>query len=88
MSNNLTKQDEFLIKEYESATQLTYHIDNLRNNLTSFYLVFAGAAAAGVAILVKGEAKSSLFGSMEGVIALLLLVLTIASSAKDRSRTT
>jgi hypothetical protein len=47
MSDNITRQDEFLLMEYESATALNNYIDELRNKLTGFYLTFAGVAVAG-----------------------------------------
>src|SRR5687768_11849884 len=77
MSDSLTAQDEFLLKEYESATELTNHIDELRNKLTGFYLTFAGVAVAGVAILIKDEAKSKIFDRVDGVIAILLFVVAL-----------
>jgi len=77
VSDSLTPQDEFLLKEYESATELTNHIDELRNKLTGFYLTFAGVAVAGVAILIKDEAKSKVFDRVDGVIAILLLVVAL-----------
>jgi hypothetical protein len=76
-SNDLSKHEEFLLKEYESATGLTNHIDELRNKLTSFYLTFAGFAVAAIALLVKGEAKTVLFEKAEGLIAVLLLIIAL-----------
>ena len=77
MPDNLTRQDEFLLKEYESATGLTNHIDELRNKLTGFYLTFAGVAVAGVAILIKGETQSTVFERVDGVIAILLFIVAL-----------
>jgi len=77
MPDNLTRQDEFLLMEYESATGLTNHIDELRNKLTGFYLTFAGVAVAGVAILIKGETKSTVFERVDGVIAVLLFIVAL-----------
>lgn len=37
----LSKKDAFLIEEYKAASKLTFHIDELRNKLTSFFLSFA-----------------------------------------------
>lgn len=75
--DSITRQDEFLLKEYESATELTNHIDELRNKLTGFYLTFAGVAVAGVAILIKDEARSKVFDRVDGLIAILLLVVAL-----------
>lgn len=74
---SLTKQEEFLIKEYESATQLTYHIDELRNKLMVFYLTYSGVAFAAIAILFKGEAKNTLFEQVEAVVSFLLLIVAL-----------
>lgn len=77
MSENLTRQDQFLLKEYDSAAQLTNHIDELRNKLTTLYLTFAGVAVAAVAILIKGETKSTVFDKVEGMVAALLFVVAL-----------
>ena len=77
MSDDLTRQDQFLLKEYDSAAQLTNHIDELRNKLTTLYLTFAGVAVAGVAILIKGETKSTVFDKVEGLVAALLFVVAL-----------
>jgi hypothetical protein len=77
MPDDLTKQDQFLLKEYDAAQQLTYHIDELRNKLTALYLTFAGVAVAGVAILIKGEARSTVFDRVEGLVATLLFIVAL-----------
>lgn len=74
MSNELSPQEQFLIKEYESASQLTYHIDELRNKLTSFFLTFSGVAIAGIALLLKGEAKENVFEAYR-LVAILLMII-------------
>ena len=74
---DLTKQDQFLLKEYDAAQQLTFHIDELRNKLTALYLTFAGVAVAGVAVLIKGEIRSTVFDRIEGLIATLLLIVAL-----------
>jgi hypothetical protein len=74
---SLTKQEEFLIKEYESAIQLTYHIDELRNKLMVFYLTYSGVAFAAMAILFKGEARNTLFEHVEAVVGVLLLIVAL-----------
>jgi len=73
---SLSKQDEFLIKEYETAVELTNHIDELRNKMTSFYMIFAGAALAGIIILLKGEAKETLSGNIYSVVSVFLTVIS------------
>lgn len=74
---DLTKQDQFLLKEYDAAQQLTFHIDELRNKLTGLYLTFAGVAVAGVAVLIKGEIESTVFDRIEGLVATLLLIVAL-----------
>lgn len=77
MSITITKQEDFLIKEYESAVQLTYHIDELRNKMTTFYLTFTGVAVVGMTILLKGEAASTLSDKVYGVMGGLLLLISL-----------
>jgi hypothetical protein len=71
---DMTPQEQYLLKEYDLAARLTYHIDELRNNLTSFFLTFAGVGGAGLIILVKGEQQQFLSSS---VLAGLLLVIAV-----------
>jgi drug/metabolite transporter (DMT)-like permease len=76
MSNaDMTPQQEFLCKEYDLAARLTYHIDELRNRLTSFYLIFAGVGGAGLTIVVKGEQKQLLSDSVLACLFLLIALL-------------
>ncbi len=77
MSDSLTKQEQFLLKEYETAVQLTYHIDELRNKVTNFFVSFSGVAAAGVTILIKGDVKNNIFADAEGLIGLLLILVAL-----------
>lgn len=80
MPQELSRRDQFILKEYEEASRLTYHIDQLRNSLTGFFLTFGGVAGAALAILVKGEASSGTLYFSEGVIAgLLALVATLGA---------
>jgi hypothetical protein len=44
-----SRSDEYLLEEYKAASQLTLHIDELRNRLTSFFVALAGIAATGLA---------------------------------------
>lgn len=70
----MERQDKFIIEEYKSAVKLTYHIDELRNKLTTFFLTMTGIGAAGLAILIKGEAKTGIY---DFIISILLLVVAI-----------
>lgn len=51
----MNEQDEFLFKEYSTAIQLIFHIDDLRYKLTTLFLSIASIGAAGVAILSRGD---------------------------------
>jgi hypothetical protein len=65
---------QFMIEEYKTAVKLTYHIDELRNKLTTFFLTMTGIGAAGLAILFKGEARADNF-----LVILSILLLVVAS---------
>jgi hypothetical protein len=72
---NASNKEQFLMEEYKTAVQVTYHIDELRNRLTNFFLTFAGLAVAGLATLLRGEAANAFFGQPEGVVAILLMLV-------------
>lgn len=74
---DLSKEEQFLLKEYDAAQQLTYHVDDLRAKLTQFFLIFTGFATTALTLLVKGEAKTTVFGKPEGAVALLILVCAL-----------
>lgn len=70
----------FLFKEYESAQQLTFHLDNLRAKLTQFFVTFTGISIAGLTILLKGETTSSYFDHPEVSIVVLSFFTAIVGS--------
>jgi hypothetical protein len=72
--NELSEKSTFLLAEFENSNQLTYHIDGLRSSLIGFFLLFAGAAGAGLAILIKDEANEAKPVLIKLVIFLLALV--------------
>jgi hypothetical protein len=74
---NASNKEQFLMEEYKTAVQVTYHIDELRNRLTNFFLTFAGLAVAGLATLLRGEAANASFGQPEGVVAILLMLVAL-----------
>jgi len=78
---DLSKEEQFIMKEFENAATLTFHIDNLRNTLTGFFLTFAGLAAAGLAFLLKGEASFDLGLPLPALIAGLLAFLGVLGLA-------
>jgi len=80
-SGNPHNKEQFIMEEYKNAAQLTYHIDELRNRLTSFFLTFTGLAVAGLVILLKGEASEGIFQKPEGVVAIFLMIIAIIGVA-------
>jgi hypothetical protein len=78
---DLSREEQFIMKEFENAATLTFHIDNLRNTLTGFFLTFAGLAAAGLAFLLKGEASFDLGLPLPALIAGLLAFLGVLGLA-------
>jgi hypothetical protein len=72
---NLTVQEQFLLREYEAASKLTFHVDDLRDRLVKFFLSFSGLAAAALMMLLKGEAEGGEFGYPEGVVGLFFFVV-------------
>jgi hypothetical protein len=69
----LSLTEEFLIKEYESASKLTFHADGLRDKLSTFFLTFAGAAVTVVGLLLKGEFAKEVFGDKQLAASLFLI---------------
>lgn len=74
MAEDTTKEDLYLLEEHRNASQLTYHIDELRNNLTSFFITFSGLAVAGLTFLLKGEVKVVLFDPSLLIVILLSII--------------
>lgn len=66
--------DEFILAEYEQARDLTFHIDELRNKLTSFFLVIAGAGVAGLLFLLRESEKTQYFDKPLVVATLLFII--------------
>jgi hypothetical protein len=77
MGNELLRQEKFLLEEYNSATKLTYHIDDLRNKVTSFFLALVGIAGVVLTILVKGEASPGIPFFTEDNVAILLFIISL-----------
>jgi hypothetical protein len=48
---------QFLLKEYDTANEVTFHADTFRDKLSAFFLSFAGAAVTVVLLVLKGESK-------------------------------
>lgn len=78
----LSREEQFFGWEYQNAAQLTYHIDEMRNKVTGFWLSFVGVAVAGLAILIKGEfillgeAKNYILAGLFFLIGILGVIMT------------
>jgi hypothetical protein len=79
----MSEKDDFLLKEYSTAIQLIFHIDELRYKLTTLFLSIASIGAAGITILVRQNAlqltKSKIilgvFLFMAGIIGGLIVLI-------------
>ena len=77
MADQLSREDEFLLKEYDSAVQLTYHVDELRSKFTNLFITIIGAAAAAISLLIEESVTSTLFGNFEVSAGIFLLCLAL-----------
>ena len=77
MSESLSKQETYLLQELETARKLTFHIDELRNKLSSFFMTFVGIAGVGLSILIKGEADAKFIFSSQENIAILFTIVAV-----------
>jgi len=80
----LSREEQFLMKEYENAADLTFHIDTLRNSLTGFFLTLSGLAAGALAFLLKGDVRLDLGFPLTGVVGALLTFLGFLGLAAVR----
>ena len=67
--------DEFLLREYESAKELTFHVDDLRAKLTGYFITLFGLAAAGVSLLAGGANSTSADRLVKGILAVAFLAV-------------
>jgi hypothetical protein len=67
---------DFLIEEYNSAVKLTYHIDELRNKLTSFFLIFTGISASVLSLYFEDKIKNVKI-DQDSSLALILIFISI-----------
>lgn len=76
--DELDRRDHFLLKEYETAAKLTYHIDTMRDRLTTFFVTVAGIAVAGLSIVLRSDTRDDRDALAVGVVAtLFILVATL-----------
>ncbi|HHC6573314.1 hypothetical protein [Vibrio parahaemolyticus] len=74
----MNNTDEFLIKEYESAQRLTYHVDDLRSKLTQFFIALSGVALAAISTIATKDIEPILLG-MPWRVAASIAVIGCAS---------
>lgn len=72
---SLDEIDEFILKEYESAQKLTYHVDEMRSKLTQFFIALSGVAFAATSALLNKDIASLLFGVPWWVVASFIIFL-------------
>jgi hypothetical protein len=77
MGDSLTREEEFLLKEYDSAIQMTFHVDELRSKFTNLFITITGAAAVALSLFIQGDVANSVFGKFEFLLGLLLLLIAI-----------
>jgi hypothetical protein len=53
----LSRVDEFLLKEYDAAKELTFHIDELRARLTSYFITLSGVAVAALSFFLRSTER-------------------------------
>lgn len=70
-----TNEEEFLIKEYENTSKLTYHNDELTSKITVYYLTIAGFSATGLTIVTKETQNSTALPQMQFLFSALLCVI-------------
>jgi hypothetical protein len=75
--SSLSRGEQVLLKDYDSAVQLTYHVDGLRDRVTVFFVTVAGIAATGLTVVLKDSKASTLALNLSA--ALFLLVAALAA---------
>lgn len=77
MADDLSREDEFLLKEYDAAVRLTFHVDELRSRFTNLFITISSAAAAGISLLLQGPPADNEFGQVEAVLAIMLVLVAL-----------
>lgn len=70
----MTKIEEFLLKEYDSAQKLTYHVDDMRSKLTQFFIALSGVTLAAISTMIKKDIEPLLLGTPWWVVASVTVV--------------
>ncbi|MCK4923112.1 MAG: hypothetical protein KAS71_18820 [Bacteroidales bacterium] len=75
--NKLSDKISFLLEEYKSAVELTFHIDTLRNKLTSFFISISGIGITGLLLLLKKKNIESDLSDLNEIVSILMFLVTI-----------
>ena len=78
MTDQRSREDIFLLKEYDTAVQLTLHVDEMRSRFTNLFITIAGAAAAAVSLLIQETSPNPAFGNVQVLLGIFLLLLALA----------
>lgn len=70
-----TNKEEFLLKEYDNASKLTFHNDELISKITIYYLTIAGFSATGLTIISKEVPSSIVLPQLHFLFMALLFVI-------------
>jgi magnesium-transporting ATPase (P-type) len=78
MSNDtLTKEEQFLLKDYELRSGQMLHEDKLRHQLITFIITLSTAVIGGLAYVLKGDFLYPVRYKSIVIIACLLLIIII-----------
>lgn len=80
MADRLEREEEFLLKEYDTAVQLTFHVDEMRSKFTNLFITLVGVAAAAVSLLLQGSAENNRLGNYEILLGIFLLLLGLTGT--------
>lgn len=77
MAADRSQKNEFILKEYDTAIQLTLHVDELRSRFTNLFITIAGVVAAVISLLLQGNTNGNTFGKLEVVAGIILILIAL-----------
>ena len=77
MAADRSQKNEFLLKEYDTAIQLTFHVDELRSRFTNLFITIAGVVAAVISLLLQENTNGNTFGKLEVVAGIILILIAL-----------
>mgnify|MGYP003529863046 FL=1 len=77
MAADQSQKNEFLLKEYDTAIQLTLHVDELRSRFTNLFITIAGVVAAVISLLLQENTNGNTFGKLEVVAGIILILIAL-----------